>query len=128
VFMVATSNDISHLPPELLRKGRFDEIFFVDLPAAPVREEILRIHLARRKLDPSGFDLPALARASQGFSGAELEQAVVSSLYEWRAARKRGDAPMLLAEFARTKPLWVVMAEKIAGLRAWARERAVAAD
>jgi ATP-dependent 26S proteasome regulatory subunit len=128
VFMVATSNDISHLPPELLRKGRFDEIFFVDLPAAAVREEILRIHLVRRKLDAAGFDLPALARASQGFSGAELEQAVVSSLYESRAAKKPVDAPMLLGEFARTKPLSVVMAEKVAGLRAWARERAVQAD
>jgi ATP-dependent 26S proteasome regulatory subunit len=128
VFMVATSNDISHLPPELLRKGRFDEIFFVDLPASPVRGDILRIHLARRKLDAAGFDLAALAGASQGFSGAEIEQAVVSALYESRAAKMPVDTQMLLAEFARTKPLSVVMAEKVAGLRAWARERAVAAD
>jgi SpoVK/Ycf46/Vps4 family AAA+-type ATPase len=128
VFLVATANDISQLPPELLRKGRFDEIFFVDLPARPAREEILRIHLARRKLDAAQFDMAALLQASDGFSGAEIEQAIVSALYEAHAAKKPADAAMLAREFARTRPLSVVMAEKVAALRAWARERAVGAD
>ena len=82
VFLVATANDIASLPPELMRKGRFDEIFFADLPGDAAREQILRIHLARRKLDEKGFDLPALTAASAGFSGAEIEQAIIASLYE----------------------------------------------
>src|SRR4029453_12540614 len=77
VFLVATANDIEALPPELLRKGRFDEIFFVDLPDESVRREILKIPLAKRKREPANFDLPALAAASDGFSGAEIEQAIV---------------------------------------------------
>ena len=80
VFTVATANAVDELPAELLRKGRFDEIFFVDLPQAGVREAIFGLHLGRRKLDPAGFDLPALAAASDGFSGAEIEQAIVSAL------------------------------------------------
>jgi SpoVK/Ycf46/Vps4 family AAA+-type ATPase len=128
VFLVATANDISALPPELLRKGRFDEIFFVDLPGTEARMQILRIHLAKKKSDPAKFDLPALAAASDGFSGAEIEQAVVSSLYEAMADKKPLGTEHLLAEFKRTRPLSVVMAEKVASLRAWARERAVPAD
>jgi SpoVK/Ycf46/Vps4 family AAA+-type ATPase len=128
VFLVATANDISALPPELLRKGRFDEIFFVDLPGTEARMQILRIHLAKKKSDPAKFDLPALAAASDGFSGAEIEQAVVSSLYEAMADKKPLGTEHLLAEFKRTRPVSVVMAEKVASLRAWARERAVPAD
>jgi SpoVK/Ycf46/Vps4 family AAA+-type ATPase len=86
VFLVATANDVSQLPPELLRKGRMDEIFFVDLPAAEVRAEIFRIHLKKRKLDPAQFDLTQLAQAAAGFAGAEIEQAVVSAVYEAMAA------------------------------------------
>ena len=82
MFLVATANAVQELPAELLRKGRFDEIFFVDLPSAAVRAEIFALHLARRKLDPASFDLPALATASEGFSGAEIEQAIVSALYD----------------------------------------------
>jgi SpoVK/Ycf46/Vps4 family AAA+-type ATPase len=128
VFIVATANDISRLPPELLRKGRFDEIFFVDLPEKTGREQILAIHLKNKKLDPARFDLPALAEASDGFSGAELEQAVVSALYEAHAGKVPLDTGHVIAEFGRTRPISVVMAEKIAELRAWAAERAVPAD
>ncbi|MCB1915405.1 MAG: AAA family ATPase [Rhodocyclaceae bacterium] len=128
VFLVATANDVASLPPELLRKGRFDEIFFVDLPSRDVRAEIFGIHLDKRGQPRSRFSLDALADASEGFSGAEIEQAVVASLY---AAHARGtvlaDAD-LQSELARTRPLSVLMAEKIAHLRAWAAARTVPAD
>src|SRR5690606_20889963 len=91
VFLVATANQVRHLPAELLRKGRFDEIFFVDLPAPDTRVELLRIHLHARSLDPEGFALPALAAASHGFSGAEIEQAVVSGLYAAHAEQRALD-------------------------------------
>ncbi|MBI4602686.1 MAG: AAA family ATPase, partial [Planctomycetes bacterium] len=81
VFVVATANDLSVVPPELLRKGRFDEVFFVDLPDAREREEVFRIHLGLRKQDPARLDLAALVAATDGFSGAEIEQAVIGSLY-----------------------------------------------
>ncbi|GIX32389.1 MAG: ATPase [Lysobacterales bacterium] len=128
VFLFATANAVHELPPELLRKGRFDEIFFVDLPDAEARAEIFRIHLARRGLDPAAFDLAALAEASAGFSGAEIEQAVVSALYAAHAERRRPDQALLLDELAATRPLSVLMAEKITALRAWAAERTVPAD
>ncbi|MDR2189068.1 MAG: AAA family ATPase [Azonexus sp.] len=128
VFMVATANDISRLPPELLRKGRFDEIFFVDLPSAAVRAEIFRIHLARRRIDPAAFDLAALAAAAAGFSGAEIEQAIVSALYEALGEKQPLSARHILDEIARTRPLSVVMAEQVAALRAWAAGRTVMAD
>ena len=86
VFIVATANDITQLPPELLRKGRFDEIFFVDLPSEDERREIFGIHLSKRKRDPKAFDLDALAASSDGFSGAEIEQAIVSALFDAFAA------------------------------------------
>jgi AAA+ superfamily predicted ATPase len=128
VFVVATSNDIEALPPELVRKGRLDEIFFVDLPSETARSEILKIHLGRRKQDSAGFDLPALVAACSGFSGAEIEQVVVGALYEARAASAPLATSHLLEEAKRTKPLSVVMAEKIAWLRAWAQGRTVSAD
>jgi hypothetical protein len=128
IFLFATANAVHELPPELLRKGRFDEIFFVDLPTAGVRAEIFRIHLARRALGPGDFDLEALAAASAGFSGAEIEQAVVSGLYAAYAAGRRLDTGMLLDELAATRPLSVIMAEKIQALRDWASSRTVPAD
>jgi SpoVK/Ycf46/Vps4 family AAA+-type ATPase len=128
VFLVATANDISHLPPELLRKGRFDEIFFVDLPAAGAREDIVRIHLRRNKQDPAAFDAARLAAACDGFSGAEIEQAIVAALYEAHAGKTPLDNTVIEAEMKRTRPLSVVMAEKVAALRDWARSRAVPAD
>ena len=128
VFMVATANAIHRLPPELLRKGRFDELFFVDLPDAAARAEIFRIHLARRELAPAQFDLTLLAAASAGFSGAEIEQAVVSTLYAAQARQCAADQALLLHSLQHTAPLSVVMAEELAALRAWAAERTVRAD
>jgi SpoVK/Ycf46/Vps4 family AAA+-type ATPase len=128
VFIVATANDISQLPPELIRKGRFDEIFFVDFPNALAREQIFTIHLGKRKLDARRFDLPALVAATDGFSGAEIEQAVIAASFEARAARRDVDQAALAGEIARTRPLSVIMAERIDALRAWAADRAVMAD
>jgi hypothetical protein len=128
VFVVATANDITALPPELIRKGRFDEIFFVDLPSDAVRANILRIHTTKRGLSIDDKALAALAHAANGFSGAELEQAVVSALYSAHAHNTPCAANHILAELRATKPLSVVMAEKIDELRAWADGRTVPAD
>jgi SpoVK/Ycf46/Vps4 family AAA+-type ATPase len=128
VFMIATANDIESLPPELLRKGRFDEIFFVDLPLPAVRAEIFRIHLARRKHPLDRFDLEALAGASERYSGAEIEQAIVSAAYAAHAEGKPLETRHVLAELASTRPLAVVRAEKVAALRAWAEDRTVPTD
>jgi ATP-dependent 26S proteasome regulatory subunit len=128
VFLVATANDISQLPPELVRKGRFDEIFFVDLPDVATRAEIFRIHLKRRGQDPQRFDVDALAALSEGFAGAEIEQAVVSGLYEAHAGSVALDTPILSREIECTRPLSVTMAERIDSLRAWAADRAVPAN
>lgn len=128
IFIVATANDVQALPPELIRKGRFDELFFVDLPDAPARETIFRIHLSRHQITLTTQELRMLALASNGMSGAEIEQAVVSTLYEALPDNREPDLHMLLAELKRTRPLSVVMAEKIAQLRAWAQERCVMAD
>ena len=127
VFMVATANDIERLPPELIRKGRLDEIFFVDLPSPPVREIIFRIHLQKRHQDAERFDLPTLAEHSDGFTGAEIEQAVVAGLYSASAAGTVLDQAMLEAELAATVPLSVTMAEPLARLRHWCQNRAVSA-
>jgi SpoVK/Ycf46/Vps4 family AAA+-type ATPase len=127
VFIVATSNDISRLPPELVRKGRLDEIFFVDLPDTTTRREVFRIHLEKRQLPASRFDLDALAAASDGFSGAGIEQAVVSALYASRAEAQTPDTDAVVAELLRTQPLSVVMDQQIEALRAWARDRTVPA-
>ncbi|MDF1529318.1 MAG: AAA family ATPase, partial [Sedimenticola sp.] len=128
VFIVATANDIERLPPELIRKGRLDEIFFVDLPRVEVRREIFDIHLRRRNQAPSGFDLDLLAEASAGFTGAEIEQAIVSALYAAQAQEKKLHTEHLLEEIERTSPLSVVMAEKMERLRDWATGRTVTAD
>jgi ATP-dependent 26S proteasome regulatory subunit len=128
VFVVATANDIAKLPPELVRKGRFDEIFFVDLPEADVRESIFRLHLERRKQAIAGFDLPALAAAAEGFSGAEIEQAVVSALYAVFAAGGTLGMKDLSAEIARTRPLSSTMQERIQALRDWSQGRTVLAN
>jgi len=128
VFVVATSNDIQRLPPELIRKGRLDEIFFVDLPTADIRRGIFQIHLRQRNLAPGGFDLETLTTASEGFTGAEIEQAVVSSIYTAQARGRTPDTEQLLEELERTSPLSVVMAEQLNYLREWAADRTVSAD
>ena len=126
MFIVATANDIQALPPELMRKGRLDEIFFVDLPDHPTRKTIFDIHLRKRALDPHRYDLEALAEAAHGFSGAEIEQAVVAGLY---AAQDAPGLPShtLLHQIKETRPLSVVMREKVAAMRAWASDRTVPA-
>ena len=128
VFVVATANAVDEMPAELLRKGRFDEIFFVDLPQASVREEIFAMHLTRRKLATATFDLAALAAASDGYSGAEIEQTVVSSLYDAAGSGTPPDQATLLNALQQTRPLSVLMREQVQALRTWARERCVAAD
>ncbi|HEU6447509.1 MAG TPA: AAA family ATPase [Verrucomicrobiae bacterium] len=128
VFIVATANDITRLPPEMVRKGRFDEIFFVDLPAAENRKSILKIHLRKRGIDPAKFNLDELAKATEGFSGSEIEQAVVSAMYSVGAQTASMTQEKLLAEIRQTKSLSVVMAEKIDELRDWAKERTVSCD
>jgi SpoVK/Ycf46/Vps4 family AAA+-type ATPase len=128
VFIVATSNDISVMPPELLRKGRFDEIFFVDLPDVETRRVVFEIHMEKRGLISSGFDLYELAVMSDGFTGAEIEQAVVSAMYSAQARDEELSVQHLRDAIANTKPLSVVMAENIDMLRQWAAERAVPAN
>jgi AAA+ superfamily predicted ATPase len=128
IFCAATANDISALPPELVRKGRFDEVFFVDLPNGQVRQQIFAIHLRKRKRKPEQFDLPALADASEGFSGAEIEQVVISGLYAAFGAHRDLTQADILSELRGTRPLSVTMAERVAGLRAWAAERCISAD
>lgn len=125
VFVVATANDVAALPPELLRKGRFDEIFFVDLPDEETRAEIFRIHLRRRGVDTEGMDVGALAAMSEGFSGAEIEQVVVNARYRAAAAQAALDVAHLAAEIRATVPLSVTMAERTEALRAWAEGRTV---
>lgn len=128
VFVVATANDISTLPPELVRKGRFDEIFFVDLPKRSVRTSILAIHLANRDRSLKTFDLKELTAATKGFSGAEIEQAIVSSLYAAHAQNEPLATNHILAEIEQTRPLSVVMAERIGAMRDWAAGRTVPCD
>jgi MoxR-like ATPase len=125
VFVVATANDLSVLPPELLRKGRFDEIFFVDLPDAAEREEILRIHLGLRRQDATAFDLAALSAFCDGFSGAEIEQAVIGGALRALQAGRALDTPLLAEEIAATVPLSRSRAEDVQRLRAWAQGRFV---
>ena len=128
VFVVATANDISALPPELIRKGRFDEIFFVDLPSRKVRQDIVNIHARKRELALSETDVARLAAACEGFSGAEIEQAIVSAIFAAHAHDERPGAVHVLHEIQATRPLSIVMAERIGELRAWAKERTVQAD
>ncbi|MCP4300097.1 MAG: AAA family ATPase [Gammaproteobacteria bacterium] len=128
VFVVATANNISTLPPELVRKGRFDEIFFVDLPDPKIRASILAIHLTNRNQPLGNFDIEGLAAAMDGFSGAEVEQAVVSALYAAHALNQALATEHIREEISQTRPLSVVMQEKISTLRDWAAGRTVPCD
>ena len=124
VFIVATGNDVSALPPELLRKGRFDEIFFIDLPEQKEREDIFRIHIGKRKRDPKKFKLKVLAEASEGFNGAEIETCVVAALQRAFFQKRELTQADLAAEVEACVPLSVMMAEDISALRDWASMRA----
>jgi SpoVK/Ycf46/Vps4 family AAA+-type ATPase len=127
VFIVATANDVTRLPAEFLRKGRFDEIFFVDLPDADSRTAIFDIHLRKRGKQPEQFDLMRLVQATSEFSGAEIEQVIVSALYTAFAESTAVTTESLLAEVTGTRPLAHTMAERVSWLRDWARERTVSA-
>jgi SpoVK/Ycf46/Vps4 family AAA+-type ATPase len=128
VFVAGTSNDVSRLPPEFIRKGRFDEVFFVDLPGVAARRRIFGIHLSKRRVDHSRIDLERLTRESAGFSGAEIEQAVISALFSAFARGQPLSTDDLSGELAGTRPLSRTMSEKLESLRAWARDRTVSAD
>lgn len=123
VFVIATANNVSHLPPELLRKGRLDEIFFVDLPSEAERLEVLRIHIQKRRRDPDKFDLPALARACEGFSGAEIEEAIVSALFDAFGDGQELTTQIVHDSLAATVPLSKTMSEELNRLRNWAQGR-----
>jgi SpoVK/Ycf46/Vps4 family AAA+-type ATPase len=124
VFVVATANDISQLPPELLRKGRLDEIFFVDLPSRDERIEVFRIHVLKRGRDAARFDLDALANASDQFSGAEIEEAINSALYDAFYSKTELTTDHVLVALGQTVPLAKTMDEQINRLRTWAEGRA----
>jgi SpoVK/Ycf46/Vps4 family AAA+-type ATPase len=128
VFTIATANDIEALPPELLRKGRFDEIFFVDLPVEDARRQIFEIHLKKRNRDPKKFAIAVMATAAAGYSGAEIEQAILAALHTAFAARTELTTQHVLDALATSPPISVTMAERIASLREWARGRCVGAD
>lgn len=124
VFVIATSNKIRDLPPELFRKGRFDDIFFVDLPLPAERKDIFAIHLAKKKRDPQTFDLDLLAGRSEGYSGAEIEEAVSSAIYEAFALNQDLSTELIAKALSETFPLSKTMKEEIEDLRKWASERA----
>jgi SpoVK/Ycf46/Vps4 family AAA+-type ATPase len=115
---------VTQLPPELLRKGRLDEIFYVDLPSEEERMEIFRIHITKRKRDAKNFDLKSLVQASKGFSGAEIEEAVISALYDAFYAKEELSNKFLLATLSATVPMATTMSEKISAARKWATGRA----
>src|SRR6516164_8386808 len=124
VFVVATANEVTQLPPELLRKGRLDEIFYVDLPSPEERGEIFRIHLTKRHRNAESFETPALVAASEGFSGAEIEEAIISALYDAFYAKEELATGHVLAALKQTVSLSKTMAEKITAQRNWAIGRA----
>ena len=123
VFVVATANDVSALPPELLRKGRFDEIFFVDLPCTAERKDIFKVHLAKRKIDPAKFDIEKLALSSSGYSGAEIEEAVVSAMFDAFYEKNPLATENILDSISQTVPLSKTMSEDMDHLRDWAQGR-----
>lgn len=128
IFLVATANNITQLPPELMRKGRFDEIFFIDLPGLKERQTIFAVHLRKRRRDPERFDMDRLAAASEGYSGSEIEQAIVSGMYAAFSAGVELSDEHILEAIRTTQPLSVLMRERIEQLRAWAQGRCVPAD
>jgi SpoVK/Ycf46/Vps4 family AAA+-type ATPase len=127
VFVLATANNIENLPPELLRKGRFDEIFFVDLPTDDERNNIFKIHFNKRKRNPDSFNIPGLVEKTKGFTGAEIEQLIISGLYRAFAEDREIEDKDIFNEIEETVPLSVTYKEHIASLRKWAENRARAA-
>ena len=123
VFVVATANRIEALPPELLRKGRFDEIFFIDLPSAAERREIFRIHIEKRHRDPAKFDLDALSTTAEGYSGSEIEQAIIAGMYLAFAEGAELTQAHVMQALQETCPLSTTMGEDIARLRDWSKNR-----
>jgi SpoVK/Ycf46/Vps4 family AAA+-type ATPase len=128
VFVAATCNNVTALPPELIRKGRFDELFFVDLPEQEERKQIFAIQLAKRKRNPAEFDLESAAAAARGFSGAEIDAVVQTALYSAFSSKHPLSTQTLLDAVAQTVPLSTTRAEEVQTLRRWARERAVPAS
>ena len=128
VFVAATANAIEMLPAEILRKGRFDEIFYVGLPDPAAREEIFHIHLSTQQIDLTPFNIPLLASSTRGFSGAEIEQAVLSAAFEAQSERRPVSQQDLLGAISRTVPMSVTMAEQIKKIESWAFKRAVPAS
>jgi SpoVK/Ycf46/Vps4 family AAA+-type ATPase len=128
VFVAATCNNVTVLPPELIRKGRFDELFFVDLPNQAERRQIFSIQLTKRKRNPAEFDLEAAATAAKGYSGAEIDAAVQGALYAAYSEKKPLTTQLLLDALAQTVPLSTTRAEEINELREWAQTRAVHAS
>lgn len=124
VFVMATANRVERLPGEFLRKGRFDEIFFVDLPTAEERQQIFNIHLSKRRPEITRFDLEQLAKVSDGFSGAEIEQALIAAMYEAFAQDREFTQLDIIAAIKATLPLSRTMTEQVTALRDWARQRA----
>jgi SpoVK/Ycf46/Vps4 family AAA+-type ATPase len=124
VFLIATANDVSALPPELLRKGRFDEIFFIDLPDLDERKEIFKIHLKKRGRNSGRFKVAELAKKTEGFSGAEIEQIVIGALNHAFFDERKLSTKDLIDEAENQVPLSVMMSEEIAELREWAKLRA----
>jgi SpoVK/Ycf46/Vps4 family AAA+-type ATPase len=124
VFVICTANDISHLPPELLRKGRLDEIFFVDLPSPQERVEVLRIHLRKRGRNADDFDLESLALDCEGFSGAEIEEAIISALFDALSRQEELNTALIRKSLSETVPLSKTMNEEMNRLRNWATGRA----
>jgi ATP-dependent 26S proteasome regulatory subunit len=120
VFVIATANDVSRLPPELLRKGRLDEIFFIDLPAITERRDIFRIHLQKRRRDPAKFDLDELARVSEGFNGAEIEEAVIAGMFDAFSSHVDVNTEIIKAAIKETVPLSKTMSEELNRLHTWA--------
>ena len=121
-FVVATANNISQLPPELLRKGRFDEIFFLDLPTLEERQEIFSVHLRKRKRLTEDFGTTVLARASEGYVGAEIEQAIIDAMYVGFNQKREFTTDDILAALKRQVPLSISQKETIEALRSWLRE------
>jgi SpoVK/Ycf46/Vps4 family AAA+-type ATPase len=124
VFVMATANRVERLPGEFLRKGRFDEIFFVDLPTPEERQQIFNIHLSKRRREIARFDLEQLATVSDGFSSAEIEQGIIAAMYEAFAQDREFTQLDIIAAIKSTLPLSRTMTEQVTALRDWARQRA----